>query len=165
MKISPYARLKRMQIGPSRRRYPAGLLLLATVAGWVFLSAAEVVLILGVLPLLAMVMSRDLLPSLKIVLDMAALGSAGWVTGRIARPNVFAAATLLFVGLACVDLTPYLLLNVPWLLRLTLNTLQDTRFLNSWFSTFAMHVLLIGSVFAGANLSRPRQPPLGIGIG
>jgi hypothetical protein len=142
-----------------------GRLLVAALAGWAALAASELVLLFGVLRVFALVLGPELLPSLKVVLDMGALAACGWVAGRVGRPRVAAAAVLAAAGLACFDLTPYLLLNVPWLLRLTLNAVRDSRYLSSLLTTLMMHALMFGSLVAGAYLSRPREAPIGLGVG
>ena len=128
------------------------------------LAATEFVLLFGALRLFALILGPELLPSLKVVLDMVALAACGWTAGRVARPRNAAAAVLTAAGLACFDLTPYLLLNVPWLLRLTINAVSDSRYLSSLLSTLTIHALMFGSLIAGAYLSRPREAPIGLGV-
>ena len=139
-------------------------LLAAAFAGWAALVAAELLVLFGALRLFAMVMGPELLPSLKVVLDMAALAAGGWVAGRVGRPRTMAAAALTAAGLTAFDLTPYLPLNVPWLLRLTTNAVGDSRYLSSLLITLTMHALMFGSLLAGAYLSRPPEPPIGLGV-
>src|SRR4051794_27685744 len=74
-------------------------LLMAALAGWVVLVATELVLLFVALRLFAMLLGPELLPSLKAVLDMAALAACGWIAGRLGRPRVIAAATLTAAGL------------------------------------------------------------------
>jgi hypothetical protein len=133
-----------------------GKLAVAALAGWAVLAAAEFVLLFGVFRVFAMVMGPELLPSLKVVLDMGALAACGWVAGRVGRPRVVAAACLCAAGIAAFDLSPYLPLNVSWLLRLTINAIRDSRYLTSLLTLLGIHVLLFGSLFAGARLSCPR---------
>lgn len=134
-------------------------LLIAALAGWAVLAATELVLFFGALRLLAMVMGPDLLPSLKVVLDMGTLMACGWIAGRIGRPRTMTAAGLTAAGLTMFDLTPYVLLNVPWLLRLTVNAVDDSRYLSSMLTMLTMHALMFGSLLGGAYLSRPREAP------
>jgi hypothetical protein len=136
----------------------------AALAGWSILLATDLVLLWGALPLFAMVIGPELLPSLKVVLDMGALAACGWVAGRVGRPRVMAAATLTAFGLALFDLVPYIPLNVPWLLRLAVNAAADSRYLSSLLTALTLHVLMFGSLFAGAHLSRPREAPIGLGF-
>ncbi len=138
--------------------------MIAALAGWAVLLVSELIVVFGLLRLLALVLSADLLPSLKIVLDMAILATSGWVAGRIGRARTMAAAGVTAAGLCLFDLTPYLLLNVPWLLKLTVNAVSDSRFLSSLLTTLTMHALLFGSLFIGARFSRPRQAPVGLGM-
>lgn len=141
-----------------------GRLLVAALAGWAVLAALELVLLFVVLRLLAMAIGPELLPSLKVVLDMAALTACGWVAGRLGRPRNTVAAGLTAAGLALGDLTPYVLLNVPWLVRLIANSVGDARYLPSLLTTLIMHALMFGSLAAGAYLSRPRRAPIGLGL-
>ena len=135
---------------------------MAALAAWALLAAMELVLLFGVLRLLAMVIGPELLASLKVVLDMAALTACGWVAGRIGRPRNLTAAGLTAAGLALLDLTPYVLLNVPWLVRLIANAVSDARYVPSLLTTLTMHALMFGSLVAGAYLSRPRKAPIGL---
>jgi hypothetical protein len=136
----------------------------AALAGWAALAAAEFVLLFAVLRLVAMVIGTELLPSLKVVLDMGALAACGWIAGRVGRPCTMAAAGLAAAGLTGFDLTPYMLLNVPWLMRLTTNAASDSRYLPSLLNTLAIHALMFGSLFFGASRSRLREAPIGLGV-
>lgn len=140
-------------------------LLVAALAGWSTLAVTEGILLFGALRVFALFMGPELLPSLKVVFDMGALAACGWVAGRIGRPRIVAAAALTAAGLACFDLTPYLVLNVPWLVRLAINAIRDSRYLTSLLSTVTIHALMFGSLVAGAYLSRPREAPLELGVG
>jgi hypothetical protein len=139
--------------------------LVAAIAGWAVLVITEMVLLFGAIRVFALVMGPDLLPSFKVVLDMGALAACGWVAGRVGRPRVWATALLAATGLAVYDFTPYLPLDFPWVLRLAQNALGDSRYVPSLFSTLTIHALMFGSLFAGAQLSRPRRAPMNLGIG
>lgn len=139
-------------------------LLVAALGGWAALAVTELVLLFGVLRLFAMVIGPELLPSLKVVLDMGALTACGWTAGRLGRPRTMAAAVLTAAGLTAFDLTPYVPLNVPWLLRLAANAVSDSRYLSSLLATAITHALMFGSLIGGAYLSRPPDPPVGLGV-
>ena len=163
-------RTKTIQESVSPRRIQGGLavcssLLVAALAGWAVLVIAELVLLFGAIRVFALVMGPDLLPSLKVVLDVGALAACGWTAGRVGRPRVWAAALLTAAGLAVYDFTPYLPLNLPWVLRLAQNALGDSRYVSSLFATLTIHALMLGSLFAGAQLSRPRRAPMELGVG
>lgn len=128
------------------------------------LVATELVLLFGAVRLLAVVMSGELLPSLKVVLDMGALMASGYVAGRVGKPRTMVAAGFTAAGLALFDLTPYVPLNVPWLLRLTANAVSDPRYFASLLTTLIIHALMFGSLLAGAHLSRPREGPIRVGL-
>jgi len=139
-------------------------LLVAALAGWAVLAITELVLLFGAMRVFARLMGPDLLPSFKVVLDMGALAICGWVAGRVGTPRVFSAAGLAAAGLAVYDFTPYLPLNVPWVLRLAKDALDDSRYLSSLSAAFIIHALMFGSLFAGAQLTRPRKRPIMLDI-
>jgi len=139
-------------------------ILVAAIAGWAVLVATELIVLFGALRVFAVALDPGLLPSLKVVLDMGALAACGWIAGRLGRPRVMTAAALTVAGLALADLTPYLPLNVPWVLRLTINAAVDTRYVSSLITTVTVHALMFGSLLAGAHLSRPRDTPVSLGV-
>lgn len=141
-----------------------GSLLVAALSGWAVLVIIELILVFGAMRVFAWAMGPDLLPSLKVVLDMVALAVCGWFRGRVGEPRVLSAAGLAAAGLAVYDFNPYLPLNVPWVLRLAQNSLGDSRYLSSLFATLIIHAIMFGSLFAGAQLSRPRRLPLALDI-
>ena len=139
-------------------------LLVAALAGWAVLVITELVLLFGAMRVFAWVMGPELLPSLKVVLDMGALAVCGWFAGRVGTPRVLSAAGFAAAGLAVYDFTPYLPLNVPWVLRLAKNASGDPRYLSSLSAGLIIHALMFGSLFAGAQLSRPRKPTMVLDI-
>jgi hypothetical protein len=139
-------------------------LLVAALAGWAVLVITELVLLFGAMRVFAWAMGPELLPSLKVVLDMGALAVCGWFAGRVGTPRVLSAAGLAAAGLAVYDFTPYLPLNVPWVLRLAKIALSDSRYLSSLPTALIVHALMFGSLFAGAQLSRPRRRPMVLDI-
>jgi hypothetical protein len=130
--------------------------------GWVALLAiayVERLLLSWTAPLFGAVWAA----TAHLALDCLTLAAAGWVVGRTNRAWPLLTA-LLFAGtLAFWDFGSALALNVPWLLRLAWNSLQDSRYLDALLTAAETHVLLFGCLFAGAMLSRPRAEPLSIG--
>jgi hypothetical protein len=139
-------------------------LLVAALVGWAALVITKLVLLFGAMRVFAWVMGPDLLPSLKVVLDMVALAVCGWFTGRVGTPRILSAAGFAAAGLAAYDFTPYLPLNVPWVLRLAKDALGDSRYLSSLSAALIIHALMFGSLFAGAQLSRPPRLPVVLDI-
>ena len=137
---------------------------MAAIAGWAVLVATELVLLFGALRLFAMVMGPELLPSLKVVLDMGTLTGCGWIAGRVGRPHTMAAVSFTAAGLAGCDWTPYVPLNVPWLFRLIANAAGDSRYLSSLLTMVTIHALMFGSLLGGAYLSRPREAVIRLGV-
>jgi len=48
-------------------------------------------------------------------------------------------------------------INVPWLVRLAIDSFGNSRYLESLITAVATHALLFGSLITGARLSRPAQ--------
>jgi hypothetical protein len=95
----------------------------------------------------------------RLSLHCLVMAGTGWLVGRANRTHAVA-DVLVFAATLC----PWglLLINVPWLVRLTWDALRDTSYLDAWFTTAASHVFLFGSLIAGGMLSRPPRPILTI---
>lgn len=130
----------------------------AIVLGWLTL------LVLAYLVELLLLRSAAILgpawfPTARVLLDCGVLVAAGWVAGRTG-PTL---AVVLFAAMLTPrDFDPLLPLNVPWLLRLILDSLHDSRYLESVVTTAFGQALLFGCLFAGARLARPGSPALRI---
>jgi hypothetical protein len=136
--------------------------LLAVAAGWVAILGLPY---LGDF-LLRGTRSPEWLPTFRLTLNCFELFGAGYLTGRLnpgrALPTVFTlAATLILVDIADADLLK-IPIDVRWLIRLTWDVLTDWRYLDSWVSTAATHLLLCGCLLAGGFLSRQPEPPLSL---
>ena len=87
-------------------------------------------------------------PTARIALECAALMAVGWLIGRWGWPGV-----LVFAGtIALLRLG-----DLQWLLHLFFNCFQNSRYLASFLNSLGIHILLLASLFAGANWSRPRE--------
>jgi hypothetical protein len=96
-----------------------------------------------------------------LALDCAALATTGWVVGRLNLGRPVLAVLVFAATLTFRDLTPALAINIPWLLHLVTNALNDRRYLSPLVDTAATQALLFGCLVAGGLLSRPAQtkPP------
>jgi len=100
--------------------------------------------------------------TVHLAFDCLTLAAAGWVSGRVNRSHAIFSAGLFAVSLCFWGFGDVLALNVPWLLRLMRNSLEDARFLDSLVASAETHVLLFGCLLAGAALSRPREKAVSI---
>ncbi|MGB6943977.1 MAG: hypothetical protein WBE37_16375 [Bryobacteraceae bacterium] len=91
-----------------------------------------------------------------------ALAATGWIIGRwnradsVASVSVFAA----IIALGNFGLVPAI--NVAWLFRLLVDSIENLRYFESLLTTAATQALLFGSLFTGAQLARPRHGPLSL---
>jgi len=141
---------------------------------WLWVVARSVALGWAVLAVLTYLAERPLLflaapiagahwvATAGLTLDCLKLAATGWAIGRVHRaaplPGVFAFAATL----SLFDLEPWLSFNVPGLIRLAIDALQDARYWDSLATMVAQHVLLLGSLIAGGLLSRPPHTPLSL---
>lgn len=100
--------------------------------------------------------------TVHLAFDFLTLASAGWVTGRFNRPYALQTAALFVFTLCFWDFGDALALDVPWLVRLLINSFHDSRYFDSLARSVETHVLLFGCLMAGAALSRVREKPLSI---
>jgi hypothetical protein len=102
------------------------------------------------------------LPTAQLAFECLVLALTGWMIGRWSRLDAVP-ALLVFAALLAVwnfGLVPAI--NVPWLFQLMLDTLGNTRYLESLVTAAVTQALLFGSLFVGAHLSRPRPTPMSI---
>jgi len=94
-----------------------------------------------------------------VFFDCGALALAGFVAGRLAQPRRILAAAVVALPLCFFDLEDTLTLNVPWLVRLALDSLHDSRYLESLIASVETHAILFGCLFAAVALSGPADAP------
>ena len=100
-----------------------------------------------------------------LALDCIALAATGWVVGRLNRTNPILAVLVFAATLSFWDCTPWMAINIPWLLRLVEDTVRDSGYLSSLLTTAANQAFLFGSLLAGGLLSRPPTKPVSIVAG
>lgn len=91
---------------------------------------------------------RTLVRHARLALDCAAMAATGWVVGRLNR-----ASAILAVIAFAVTLT----INIPWLLRLIVNTLRDNHYLSSLVSTATSQTFLFGSLLGRRAVEPPAK--------
>jgi hypothetical protein len=99
----------------------------------------------------------------KVALECTALAASGWVIGRLNRSRPIIEVLIFAATLTVWDFGRVLSVNIPWLLRLALNTFGDARYLDSLITVAATQIFLFGSLIAGGMLSRrPEGTPVSI---
>jgi hypothetical protein len=101
------------------------------------------------------------LPTAQLTLACAGLAATGWIIGRSNRPRALL-ATLVFAAMIAVWNFGLLPIDIPWLIRLIVDTFENTRYLESLVTAVATHALLFGSLFIGERLSRPAPAPVSL---
>src|ERR1700722_4049809 len=100
----------------------------AVLAGWISLLLMISLIAHFLLVSAGLFLGPEWLETAKLALDCVFLAGAGWIVGRLGgRKAVFIFAT----SLVFWNFGDRLAVNVPWLLRLTVNSLRDTRYLES----------------------------------
>src|SRR5580700_10958909 len=91
-------------------------------------------------------------PTVQLALECCGLAAIGWLIGRWGNSGILIFAAMLAVwnfGLVPID--------IPWLIHLLIDSFDNSRYLESFFTSLVTHVFLFGSLFTGAALSRPRE--------
>jgi hypothetical protein len=125
--------------------------------GWAALFAITYLVERPLLSWTAPLLGSSWLPTAQLALACLGLAATGWILGQGNRFDVLLFAVMLAVwsfGLVPVDL--------PWLLRLAVDSVQNLRYLESLLTALTTHALLFGSLFAGAHFSRRAQPSVSI---
>jgi len=92
-------------------------------------------------------------PTVQLALECCGLAAIGWLIGRWSKVGVLVfAATLAIWNFGLVPA-----IDILWLLRLLRNSFENSRYLESFFTSLVTHAFLFGSLFIGAALSRPRE--------
>jgi hypothetical protein len=103
--------------------------------------------------------------TISVTLQCAALAAAGWVAGRLSRPDSVIAAVVFAATLSLWDFGDLLEINLRWMLRLTADAIRDPVYRDAWAATLGTHVVLYGCLIGGGLLGRPRRHPQSLGIG
>jgi hypothetical protein len=133
------------------------------VLGWVTLLLMVYLCEHPLLILVAGKMGANWFPTIRLILDCLVLAVTGWVVGRLGPTNTLFAVTVFAATLTLRDFTDLVEIDVPWLLRLAIDTLRDARYRDGLFYTAVVQTFLFGSLIVGALLSR-RAPATAISI-
>jgi hypothetical protein len=138
------------------------ILVRSILLGWAALFVLTYLVEPPLLHGIGVLLGASWLPTAQLALACAGLAATGWMIGRSNRPRALL-ATLVFAAMIAIwnfDLVPAI--DIPWLLRLTVDTFENTRYLESLVTDLATHALLFGSLFVGERLSRPAPTPLSV---
>jgi hypothetical protein len=89
-------------------------------------------------------------PTVRLALECLGLFAIGWVIGPWGNLGVWIFAAS--ISVRSFGLAPGI--DLPWLFRLLIDTLQNSRYLESFLTSLVTHVFLFGSLFIGVRLSR-----------
>jgi hypothetical protein len=129
--------------------------------GWTALFGITYLVERPLLLLSAHFLGASWIPTEQLALICAGLATTGWIIGRWNRFDAMASA-LFFAAMLAVWNFGLVPINLPWLFRLILNSFQDLRYLESLLTSLVTSAFLLGSLLAGASLSRPAQVPVSI---
>jgi len=121
--------------------------------GWAALFAFTYFVERPLLSFIARLLGANWIATAQLALVCAGLAATGWIVGHWNRLDALIFAALLAVwnfGLVPIDL--------PWLLRLLADSFQNSRYLESFFTSLVTHIFSFGSLLAGASLSGARGP-------
>ena len=130
--------------------------------GWAVLTASTYLAERPLLLLTAPLVGAHWVATARLTLDCLKLAATGWVIGRLHRLAPLPGVLVFTATLCFFNFESWLPLDVPGLIRLGLDALQDARYWESLATTSAQHGLLFGSLMAGGLLRRPPQSPLSL---
>jgi hypothetical protein len=119
---------------------------------WAALFAIAYLVERPLLSLTANFLDASWVPTAQLIIQCLALAAAGWIAGRGNHFDV-----LIFLAMLAVWSFGLIPINLPWLFRLLLDSLDSSRYLESLFTSLVTHVLLIGSLFIGSHLGRAKR--------
>lgn len=95
------------------------------------------------------------------LLDCVALGVSGWAVARLHRPWQTAMLIAFMVSMAPFDVGLYtgqtMALNIPWLLRLTLNITESSRYAAGLLSSLLTNGFLLLCLWTGGRKGSPPE--------
>ncbi len=134
----------------------------SVLLGWAALFAFTYLVERPLLAWAARLLGASWIPTGELALQCVALAATGWIIGRWNRANAVP-SVVVFAGMIAVGnfgLTPAI--NVAWLFRLLVDSIENLRYFESLLTTAATQALLFGSLFTGAQLARSKPGPLSL---
>jgi hypothetical protein len=135
----------------------------SSLIGWATLFVLVFLVVRPILSRTAPLLGPSWFQTARVVLECTALAATGWVIGRASQSRPTIEVLVFAATLTVWDFGQTLSVNIPWLLRLALNTFGDARYLDSLITIAATQTFLFGSLIAGGMLSRrSRGTPVSI---
>ena len=134
----------------------ARAVLLGWATLWVLLFIARLLLIW-----MGRALGASWVPTVRLGLDCSALAASGWVIGRFG-PAKWSVAVIVFAAMLTIPSLGELAdIRILWLFQLMGDAFRDRHYWDSLLDTAVSQIFLLGSLFAGARLSRrsPVAPP------
>jgi len=131
-------------------------------AGWAALIALTYLAERPLLLLIAPVVGAHWVATASLWLDCLKLAATGWAIGRLHRAAPLPGVLAFAATLSLFNLEAWAPLDVPWLIRLAMDAVRDTRYWGPLATLAAQHVLLFGSLIVGGLLNRKPQTPLSL---
>jgi hypothetical protein len=125
--------------------------------GWIALFGIAYLVQRPLLRLAARLLDASWLPTAQLALACAGLAATGWVVARWSGPRPSIAVFIFAVMLAVSNFGLEPAIDIPWLFKLLLDSLQNARYLQSFALDLVTHVLLFGGLFAGAFFGQAHE--------
>jgi hypothetical protein len=131
--------------------------------GWATLLAIDYLLERPLLTWTAPLVGAMWFPTAQLSLECFALGGTGWIVGYLNGSGAVVGVLVFAATLTPWDFGQGLAINVPSLVRLTVNAFHDPRYFESLIATAGAQTLLFGSLIIGGLLrQRSRTKPMSI---
>ena len=117
--------------------------------GWATLFAISYLLERPLLTWTAPLVGASWFLTVRLSLECFALGGTGWVVGYLNRSGGIVAVLVFAATLTPWDFGQVLGINVPSLIRLTVNAFRNPRYFDSLIATTGAQTLLFGSLIIG----------------
>jgi hypothetical protein len=129
----------------------------AVLLGWAVLVALTYLVERPLLLWTAPLLGASWLPTAELSLACAGLAATGWIIARCSGPRPSIAVVVFAVMLAAWNFGLEPAINIAWLFRLLADSFENPRYLESLFTSLAIHLLLFGSLLAGGFFGQAHE--------
>jgi|SRR5579862_8637366 len=135
----------------------------SSLIGWATLFVLVFLFVRPILGWAAPLLGPRWFQTTRVALECTAFATTGWVIGLSNRSRPIVDVLVFAATLTVWDFGQLFSVNIPWLMRLALNTFGNIRYLDSLITLAATQTFLFGSLIAGGVLSRhSRGTPVSI---
>ena len=134
----------------------------SVAAGWAILIALTYLVERPILLLTAPLLGARWVATASLSFDCLKLAATGWAIGRLNRAAPLPGVLAFAATLCLFNLDRWLPLDVPWLIRLTVDAVHDARYRTSLATMATQHFLLFASLIVGGLLARRPRTPLSL---